>query len=351
MQYFQTRFETLSSIAIKCGFDGLAGYLVLARHTTGRKILEYPPHTLSGAGVNSIHEKLGCSEYRARSILDRLVEAGFVQPPPADAKESAPRSARWILPQQYPLDVEVPHAFVDAPKLTSSAVSSPLKRLKKMRPLEGQAQADANCDAAMLLVAIYASIEMRKYGGLSPTNSLHRKWKTLSVKPADLDECFVWKAEPGTDSAYTSFVHSALPHVEEQETINRRFWNAVDNLKDCGLIYETVSFFDEKDVLVAPLRVNDFHAGSITEERNGDPSLMKELERHYGTRFAFYSQSDETLKVTLPFAAGKLYGIYRPRIRPSTEDVGVWAKEDEERVKRLFLGLSTKVSDDYDDDF
>lgn len=351
MQYFQTRFETIVDIATQCGFDGLAGYLILARHTTGRTILDYQPHQLSGAGVNSIHEKLGCSEARANSILNRLIEAKFVTPAPQAAKAAAPRSARWLLPKQYPLDVDLPHAFVDPPKISDSAVTSPLKRLKKMKPLEGLSQSAANCDATMLLISIYASVEMSTYGGLPFTNTLYRQWDTLTVSKSDLNNCFTWSLEPELEHAFLGFMHKSLPYVEDEAEVKKRFWQAFRNLKNAGLIYEAVSAFSESGQLIASLRINDFHAGSIDNGRVGDSSLLKELERSYGTRLAFYSNEEGTLRVTLPFKTGKIYGIYRPRIRPSNEDVGAWAEAEEERVDNLFHEISAELINDFDDDF
>jgi len=351
MQYFQTRFETLADIATQCGFDGLAGYLVLARHTTGRSILNNPPHQFSGAGVNSIHEKLGCSEARARAILDRLIESGFIVEAQPEVKAAAPRSARWLLPNQHPLDLDIPHAFVDAPKISSTSVTSALKRLKKMAPLAGCSQSAANCDATMLLISIYGSVKMRKYGGLPFESTVFRQWETLSIKVVEQTNCFTWTAVPELDRAYSSFINRSLPYIEDENLVNARFWQAFRNLKAVGLIYETVTVFDVANKLTVALRSNDFHAGSIENDRVGDSSLFKELERNYGTRLAFYDLEKETLKATLPFKEGQLYGIYRPRIRPSNEDVGVWAKEDVDRVNCVFSKIEAQIQNDYDDDF
>lgn len=348
MQYFKTNFQTLASIAKLSGFDGLAGYLVLARHTTGRQILDHPPHLLSGAGVNSIHEKLGCSEARAKSIIDKLVQNGFIQPAPTSAQEAAPKSARWILPRQYPLDLDLPHNFVDAPKIAEHAVTSPLRRLKKMRPDEGQEKTDANCDGAMLLLAMYFKNEMQAFGGISPISTIRKNWEILSKTP-QRGELFEWKAESKNNVAYTSFMKISLPHVEKEER-KKRFWKALENLKEAGLIYEVISLISLDEKLLVSIRVNDFHAGSIVVENDGDPSLMKLLETSYNTQFAFFDTKEETLKISLPTKDGYLAGIYRLRFRTSNKDTGIWHEEEKERVEHYF-NLISSYADDYDDDF
>lgn len=350
MQYFKTNFQTLANIAQLSGFDGLAGYLVLARHTTGRQILDYPPHLLSGAGVNSIHEKLGCSEVRAKSIIDTLVQTGFIQPAPSAAQEASPKSSRWILPRQYPLDLDLPHNFVDAPKIAEHAVTSPLRRLKKMTPSKGQDKKEANCDGAMLLLAMYAKNEMQAFGGLPPTSTVYKDWEILSKTP-QRGELFEWKAEAKEDMAYSSFIKIALPHAIDEERKNR-FWQALNNLKEAGLIYEVISLLSSENKLLASIRVNDFHAGSIVVQNDGDPSLMKLLEAAYNTQFAFFDSktNPETLKISLPLKDGYFSGIYRLRFRTSNKDTGIWHEEEKERVEHYF-DLISSYAEDYDDDF
>lgn len=353
MQYFQSNFQTLTSIAKLCGFDGLAGYLILARHTTGRQILEFPPHLLSGAGVNSIHEKLGCSEQRAKAILQNLIEHEFVATAPTQAKMAAPRSARWILEKQYPLNISLPHDLVDAPEISrTSVVTSPLRRLKKLSPLEDQSKSEANCDGTMLLISMYAASNMQKFGGLPMTSTVYRGWKVISITPSENVGCFEWKAEPEQAQAHLSFMAESLAYSETDISLVKRFWNAFNNIIEAGLLYEVVTIFSEKNELLVSLRINDFHAGSIDREFSGDPSLLKELEKQYGSRLAFYSQSpNETMRATLPFGTGILYGIYRLRFRAGTEDTGTWFREETDRVQHAFDSVAESVTETYDDDF
>jgi len=354
MQYFQTNFQTLTEIAKLCGFDGLAGYLVLARHATGHVVLNYPNHTLSGAGVNSIHEKLGCSELRAKAILNSLIQHEFVTPAPADAAAAAPRSARWFLPKQHPLNTDLPHSLVDA--AATHEATSPLRRLKKLEPLPGQDKSSANCDGTMLLLAMYFRNQMHSFGGLPVTTTVFREWETVSVKKTETNNNFVWTAIALKENAYSAFIKEALPHVQELDECKRRFWQALKNIKSSGLIYEVVTLFEatEATKILVSLRVNDFHAGAIDRPVSGDPSLLRVLETEFNTRFAFYDSSgeEETLRVELPYESGKIFGVLRLRFRTANKDTGQWIEEEEERVSTVFDMICSGIQPtQYDDDF
>ena len=359
MQYFKTSFKTLQAIAMQCGFDGLAGYLVLARHTTGRQVLHYPPHLLSGAGINGIHEKLGCSELRAKSILDSLIAKEFVVPAPSDANAAAPRSAKWMLPHKYPLDTDLPHDLVDEPTFAQHAkVNSPLKRLKKLHALPNQTKSQANLDGAMLLMGIYSKTKMQAFGGLPSDSTVYREWKVLSKKAYN-DKLYEWKAAPETQRAYIDFAKECLPHISGDESeVMPHFWNALKNLTaHTRLVYEAVTLFHPTDKsILACLRVNDFHAGSNTHAQNfgisGDSSLFKSLEAFHNTSLAFYDlEAGEDMRIVLPFGEGKIQGIYRPRFRTSNQDTGLWVEEENLRVADAFKKISESAGSGDDDDF
>lgn len=344
---------------MRCGFDGLAGYLVLARHTTGRQVLHYPPHLLSGAGINGIHEKLGCSELRAKAILDSLIANEFIGPAPLDAKTAAPRSAKWILPSHYSLDTDLPHDLVDAPNFApNSKVDSPLRRLKKLPGLPNQTKSEANLDGTMLLMGIYAKTKMQAFGGLPFDSTVYRAWKLLSIKPYN-EDLYEWKATPDGPRAYKAFAKECLPHLTGDDSkVMIHFWNALKNLTEhARLVYEAVTLFHPTDKsILACLRVNDFHAGSYTHAQgsgiSGDPSLFKNLEGSYNTRLAYYDlETDEDMRIVLPFGDGNIQGIYRPRFRTSNQDTGLWIEEENQRVADTFHKISENAESSYDDDF
>lgn len=349
MSYFKTSYETLQRLAIQGRYDDVAGFLVLARHASGRAEGGYEPYKLSGAGVNSIHDKVGVSEETARGIVQRLQQAGVIQPASAEAKTAFFR-ARWEV-IQGPLDLDLPHAITDP--LKTAAADSALRRVRAatVNPDHAQAlngivsPADIRLDVLMLLLAIYRHTDMRAYGGLSP-HCAYRQWDVKSQAPQDGG--IRWGAEPEGDRAYLQFMQTSLAHVtvrpdvpQDLQTLKDRFWNAFEHIKDSGLVYEAVCQFTgdparhDRAGLVMTLRVNDFHAGS--SYRDGDPSFLRSADGHslgYYTQAINQREDPEAMWVLLSDPDGALVGIWRPRFRASSPNVGRWVEQEHAAIER-----------------
>ena len=353
MSYFQTSYGTLQAIAHSSPYEDLAGFLVLARHASGLSHGGFEPYKLSGAGVNSIHEKAGLSEETARGVIERLQSLGVIRPAPPEAKQVF-FHARWEI-VQGPLDLALPHALVDS--LKDGSADSALRRLRKhaiatsgyAAKLTKVSDAELRLDALMTLIAAYRHTSMEAYGGISP-KAIYRKWdiKSQTAKMGNVR----WGAEPQTDTTYHWFMGECLrqeprkgKRFEPTELQAARFWNGWDVLKEVGLFYEAVSLFDTPPSenadarLKCTLRVNDYHAGSSTKD--GDPSLLRHFESTSGTDYAFYTPQandrgePEAMWVLLPDSRGALVGVWRPRFRPATRDVGVWLEREAAEVEHL----------------
>lgn len=362
MNYFKTSYATLQQIAKAGRFEDVAGFLVLARHATGLSVAGFDPYKLSGAGINSIHEKAGVSEENARGVMERLKEGGFIRPVSPETRK-AYGHARWEV-MQGKLDLDLPHVFVDSPKGVNA--TSPMKRVKdtKVYPryaaaLKGLSDTELRLDALMLLLAIYLHTDMDAYGGLDPKCAF-RKWEIQSQVPKK--EGIRWGAEPdkNTTTAYVAFMAECLQHdakVSAKATLTQpqkdRFWNAWHHLQEVGLIYEAVSLFDTdpesngRARQLVSIRINDFHAGSIS--KTGDPSLLRKLEDLFGTERAYYTpavndrEEPEAMWVILPDKRGALVGIWRPRFRPSTSDVGAWIDKENAAIDSIVLLASDQA--------
>lgn len=353
MNYFKTSYATLQQIAKTGRFEDVAGFLVMARHATGLTVAGFEPYKLSGAGINSIHEKVGISEENARGVMERLKDGGFIKHVSPDVRKSFAH-ARWEVVQGE-LDLDLPHAFVDSPKSVNA--TSPMKRVKesKAQPhyapsLTGVSDTELRLDALMLLLAIYQHTDMDAYGGLAP-QCLYRGWTIHSQIPKK--DGVRWGAEPAkTVSSYFSFMSECQQHVaiaaanaKLSQVQKDRFWNAWNNLEGVGLIYEVVSLFDANPQTSAhakqlvSIRVNDFHAGSIN--KTGDPSLLRKFEELFGTERAYYTpaandqEESEAMWVILPDARGALVGIWRPRFRPSNSNVGSWIEKENAAIDKI----------------
>jgi len=355
VSYFKTSYSTLQALARSRRYEDVAGFLVLARHASGLPHAGFEPYRLSGAGVNSIHEKAGISEEAARGVIQRLQEASVIGVPSSETKKAF-FHARWEI-LQGALDLELPHALVDSSK--DGGVDSALRRLKKTRiaipryaeKLTKISDTELRLDALMILFALYRHTSMHSFGGVAPT-CIYRKWVVESQTPKSGG--IRWGAEPKNDTAYFQFMAEGLAHAmpvasakkasEPNEEIQNRFWNAWEVIKDVGLVYEAVSLYDVEPAnkqarLQLTLRVNDYHAGSMLKK--GDPSLLRVLEAKHGTDFAYYTSvgnergEPEAMWVVLPEKRGALVGIWRPRFRPANQDAGLWFQEDTERVEKV----------------
>ncbi len=356
MHYFQTSWQTIQRIAQATGrFEDVAGFLVLARHATGKALAGYPPYRFSGAGVNSVHEKAGMSEEAAQAVIDRLRALGVIRPAPAEVR-CCSRYARWEV-MQGELDLALPHAFVDSPKMFSA--STPLRRLRTAvacdevyaERLENVDPAALRLDALMVMLGIYRHTSMKDYGGLDPA-CVYRHWGVPHRAPQGA--AMRWESEPEhRDSrAWPDFQRACMAHAlrdpqapELSHEEHHRFWNAFYSIERMGLVYEAVALFDGNAVgdgarLQFTLRINDYHAGAVSKD--GDPCLLRNVEvKEQSARLGCYhppgvrkddegNPLPEGMWVVLPqrIREGALVGIWRPRFRASTPDVGAWLHKE-----------------------
>lgn len=362
MSYFKTSFATLQTIARSGRYEDVAGFLVLARHASGLPHAGFEPYKLSGAGINSIHEKAGLSEETARGVIEHLKEAGHIRPASVETKKAF-FHARWEI-VQGPLDLDLPHALVDSSK--DGTTDSALRRLRKHRIATPQyagelaklSDTEIRLDALMMLLHLYRHTSMLAFGGISP-HCVYRGWEVKSQTPKL--GSIRWGAEPtGFDTTYHSFMAECLRQVpakgkkfDPSEMQKARFWNAWETIKSTGLVYEAVALYDvppasnDNARLRCTLRVNDYHAGSVT--KTGDPSLLRTLEATSGARFAYYTPAandrdeHEAMWVLLPDKRGALVGVWRPRFRASNQDTGAWIDHENEAIEAIAATLEASA--------
>lgn len=75
------------------------------------------------------------------------------------------------------------------------------------------------------------------------------------------------------------------------------------------------------------LRVNDYHVGSSLKD--GDPSFLRSSEADgsalgYSTQVVNDRRDHAAMWAVLPEPDGGLVGIWRPRFRPASPNVGRW---------------------------
>jgi hypothetical protein len=178
--------------------------------------------------------------------------------------------------------------------------------------LKDLSDTEMRLDFLMVMLGIYRNTNMVDFGGLSP-RCVNRGWTVHSL----------------VDKA---------PGVVDENLRSHRFWNAMFNIQQSGLIYEAVTLYDVppesnlKARLKFTIRVNDFHAGAT--HKDGDPSFL----RYVGTDLGYYTPAEnersepEAMWVILPDKRGALVGILRPRFRASTPDVGAWVDHEKAAI-------------------
>lgn len=359
--FFKVSIETLKMIAYKIkNPDLLAGFLVLARHGTSNTIAGKPPFTFTGAGVNSIKEKVGVGEATAKGIFDRLKQEGFIQPVAKEIKLAYPREAHYEL-MQAKTDLDLPHSFVDGlGKTTDSAI----KRIRNINiapgydgEVENVTRDELRLDILVLLLEMYVKTNMAEYGGISPF-FLFRKWK-IEVK-REKNGNIEWSAIPEDKNSFKSAIKNTFQHLavesirgrhknlEYPDNISARFWNAFQNIEKMGLIYEAVTVFDappeinQLAKMICTIRINDYHAGVGKDFNNPpDPSLLD-----YDIGGGFYTQAindrddPEQIRFRWPDKSGTLIGIYRPRFRAINQSTGIWKEQDTNNVDQIYSKLN-----------
>lgn len=352
MAFFPISSSTIIKISKGGSFDDVAGFLVLSRHADSKALPGYAPHRFSGAGVNAVHEKICIGEEGARGVLSRLKMGGFIGLAPPDVLAMS-RYAKWDLQPEKP-DLFLPHRFVDP----GQGWSSPIQRLRKTafsestNDLQTLSAANRKLDCLMLLLTLHRKMTMSRFGGLDPAMAC-RPW-TVQTKDRGAGGTR-WGATPDQEFFDSRFVHECLAHCPDLHTQSRngfpRFLAAWRELRRLGLLYEAVTLFPGNSHKVSgdllyTVRTNDFFASASASDSKGDPSLMASLEAAHGTLLAFYTQpgagsDNEALRVVLPEDVGILVGIWRPRFRPDTPDVGRWFEAEHREVRTALHRISS----------
>lgn len=330
--------DSVAEIAAQTrNFEAVAAYLVMSRYANGESIGGSEPHTYTGAGANAIHERVGIAESKATLHLRTLIDGGWISEAPPDIRQAHPVAARYVMNRKKK-DALLPHSFVSG----LEGVSSALKRIKQSsipnrysEKLKGLLPNEARLDAVMLLLSAYEEYSMLIDGGI-PIGAFRRLWDVDSKRKGP-EGTYTWLASPeghmqaGFDTEPGYFRRYFGHHGKKIH--GERCWAALETLTGQGLLYEAVTLYYRYGEGASSslhrqctIRVNDYHAD---RGEGADPSLMKELGR-----MAFYtnpaSGEPEELRIEMPSDQGELVGVYRPRFRAPTPEVGKWLDDDQQ---------------------
>lgn len=354
--FFAVSVSVLHDI-VSMGGDAseLLAYLVLAKHTKGKGDARHAAHTASTAGALAVQTKTGMTYRRAKGRLEWLSSKGFITKsvePPIEGRPKA-SAPKWILNDLDADIVYLSHALVDG--IGAGKENPPLMRIwEDTQTGVCKSFMDARTDLILLLANCYKEHELMDYGGIDP-KLLCRKWTQVEHKHEPLDD-LKWKCievEPDDQRALISFEKRVLGHVPA-EVMNERFYHALGNMKELGLVYEVLEVWkgnpleDERAELFFPLYVCDFHA------RKTDPYCLKDIHNFMKhdlelDGFEFNQFIDEVVDshtfrlICIKDANEHVVGTYRMRFRPHTKDTGKGMEQEQKRAEK-YLAILRKTT-------
>lgn len=340
---------------VEAGGDAsdLMAYLVLAKHTTGWGKWK---HMVSTAGAKAVSTRTGLTYRKAQARLKWLHEQGFIQPGesvegmPAHvtgevAHQRAATKVRWVFGKLGNRRAYLSHSLIDG--VGAGKKHPPLMRLwEEVAKGPCTSFMEARTDALLLLIHCYAEQSIQDFGGIDP-EVLRRPWTGTTSATEEVLEDLGWlvmEVEQGQESTTLEFVAKVLSHAAE-DSRRDRFWNAFENLKRLGFMYEVLQVWQGNPLenpraeLFYPLYVRDYHA------RQSDPYCQSAIHT-FLTAAEYIDSCDLPLLVEdaiehqtfrLVRAKGEsecVIGTYRLRFRPSTEDTGKGMMQEAKRAER-----------------
>ena len=284
----------------------LLAYLTLSRFAGQQATGEFAANQLTGAGAEAIRKSQNIRWQRADDLLKALLRLKVIEPAPPEHKVGR-SAATYTL--KFKGDVNIPHALIDGLKNVPG--------IARLFDAKHNAKPDVVASAIVTLVHCYKHNNMQLHGGIS-TDMLFQNWqfilnsegrgfKATARRDGDL--------VPSGSILLFAEVASTLGISENTEIRSEWkpiFREGVRLLSESGLIYESVTLFDDRRNPLLPLRINDFHAA-----KGSEPSVVEDVP---GSAF-YQSKNIEELWFFTPtnlLAIGaKIIGVSRPRFRGS----------------------------------
>jgi hypothetical protein len=334
------------------GAEELSAYLVIKRGA-GAKIY-------SNWGANSVAQYIGLSYHRAKQCINWLEEHEFIKPI-ANAKngDSQKSNSKWQFTiNEDDLEVALSNALIDG--IGAGDKNPPLFRLRNEIGMGKWGIKSSRIDAIVVLLNLYRYHCLAEYGGINPLLGVYKRWQAADNFDGDQitelpgTDATLYEIEESENIVYKHFANETLFYTSNDEERYQRFWDAFNNLKDLGWLYETTQIWSadpsaNKDAEpLYTLYVHDRHA------RNTDPYLanlinkisIKQLNPDYGFfnhrgdfEDEFNHFNGQFRYVALTRQGGFPIGIYRLKFRAHTRDAGKGMAEEEMRHKRWLKAL------------
>ncbi len=351
---FFTFSPTLINEMVKLGggAEELSAYLVIKRGAGAK--------TFSNWGANSVAQYIGLSYHRAKQCINWLEEHEFIKCIAIVKNGDSQKSKnKWQFTfNEDEVEVALSNALIDG--VGAGDKNPPLFRLRNEIGMGKWGIKSSRIDAIVVLLNLYRYHCLAEYGGINPLLGVYKGWQAADNFDGDQitelpdTDATLYEIEESENIVYKHFANETLFYTSNDEERYQRFWDAFNNLKDLGWVYETTQIWSadpsaNKDAEpLYTLYVHDRHA------RNTDPYLanlinkisIKRLNPDYGF-FNISGEFEDEFNhfngqfryVALARQGGFPIGIYRLKFRAHTRDAGKGMAEEEMRHKRWLKAL------------
>jgi len=359
--FFVVDLNILNMIVDAGGFaDDVMAYMVLSKGVNRRHRPDKTDAFISTHGALSIRKQTGISYTKAEAAIQWLLEKGFIgkavgESIPAQLGKGNDRKhkSRWLIARTpEPQDIALANALVDG--IGKGKNNPPLMRIYNDIKLGKNCMvADSRLDAIMVLAQLYRHHTFADCGGINPRSGLYREWvaadNDLGEQVTELEgtNASLYEIEGTQNTVFNQFASAALFYIKDDAERYARFWEAFNNLKDFGLLYEVTQIWDanpngsngRRAEPLYTLYVHDRHA------RESEPSLQKAIHNlafNAGAmdRYTEFFDDDSNIKsgrhryIANSKTGGHPIGIYRLRFRAGTQDTGIGMAAEQNRVNR-----------------
>ena len=371
--FFTVNLKQIDSmVANDATADDVLAYLVLSKGINKKNDIY-----LTSYGAQVIHKRTGMTYKRAEDAIQWLLANGYIAkaegegiPAQLGKGTSRKHKPRWILTQAADTQsTALANTLVEG--IGRGKDNPPLMRIyNETKVGEHCIVADSILDSVVVLVHLYWHHHFADCGGINPRTGLYRSWESAEnvdgEKVTDIEgtTAALYEITGESVSVFHSFANEALFYIDDEAERFARFWEALNNIKSLGLMYEVTQIWDvnpngnngRKAQPLYTLYIHDRHA------RESEPYLQKAIHTfafkkgamdRYTEFFLGWDDGESNLQsgqfryIATKKDRGYPIGIYRLRFRPHTPDTGIGMKAETKRVGEWSNTLKSLTSNPF----
>ncbi len=332
--------------------EEILAFIVLLRGTMKN-------NQVSTHSANSIANRTGMTNYRAKEALAWLESHGYISRAESDNAKSKVRQPKWLISKSVDV-VEIPLSNALTDGVGRGNNSPPFSRIYDEIDMGTHCNvSDTRLDTIMLLICMFKHHELAEFGGINPKSGFYRSYIETENGDGNMIEGIAETNAAifeimGYDNVISDeFSNEALFYILDKQERDERFSCAFNNLSRLGFLYETIQIWNEDPIksikasTLYTLYIFDRHA------RKTEPYLSRLIHAtamRLGTMDRYVEFSDPDLSeniintgrfryVANKNTGGHPIGIFRLRFRPHTRDVGKGLAAEERRLDQWASAL------------